>query len=670
MKCFLLAANVMWLLVLIGFGQFRAGASAVDVTPTAFPVIQNGGFLEGQIHLATEKLHARCLTLDDGKTRLAMVIVDSCMIPRTLCDDAKRLAAEKTGLNPGKILIAATHTHSAPSVMDFCLGSRADPGYSVFLVEKIVQAIAEAVRRLEPAKAAWASVDAGDFTNCRRWITRADAMQIDPFGAATVRAMMHPGYQNPKFVGPAGPKDPWLTFLSVQTASGKPLALLGNYSMHYFGGHPGASPDYCGHFADQVEQRLASGEDAFVGLLSQGTSGDLWWADYGKAKVTREIESYTKELVDLVVEAHTNLEHRADVGLAMAEKRMSFRRRIPDEARLAWARDLMKGMVGRRPKNRPEVYAEQAIYIHEHPEEEVVLQAIRVGALGMVAMPNEVYALTGLKVKAQSPLPMTCTLELANGAAGYIPPPEQHTFGGYTTWPARTAGLAVDAEPVIVDSVLALLEEVSGKKRRKYEEQSNAYSEAVLRTQPDIYWRLGEQGGEIAYDSSGNGRHGTYIGRLAYHLPGIPGARNASHAVHFAGGMVNRITEDTPVGNYSIVFWLWNGVTTEAKLTQIGETFGFSNKGQLLVQYQDKLLQGTVTLAEKQWCHIALVRDGELVTVFVNGEQDLCGVLPETLQRKPVVIGSNELQGKLDEVAIYHRSLKLEEIANLTVIRD
>ena len=57
-------------------------------------------------------------------------------------------------------------------------------------------------------------------------------------------------------------------------------------------------------------------------------------------------------------------------------------------------------------------------------------------------------------------------MELANGAAGYIPPPEQHYLGGYTTWPARTAGMEVDAEPQIVDTLLGMLEKLSGEKRK------------------------------------------------------------------------------------------------------------------------------------------------------------------------------------------------------------
>ena len=71
-----------------------------------------------------------------------------------------------------------------------------------------------------------------------------------------------------------------------------------------------------------------------------------------------------------------------------------------------------------------------------------------------------------LKLKAQSPFKTTFNMELANGAAGYIPPPEQHHLGGYTTWPARTAGLEPNAEPVIVDTLLGLLEDLSDQKRK------------------------------------------------------------------------------------------------------------------------------------------------------------------------------------------------------------
>ena len=80
-------------------------------------MIRNGGFLEATDNKVNDSLHARCLVLDDRQTRLAIVVVDSCMLPIDLCDEAKRLASEKTGIPLNCILISATHSHSAP--LDF-----------------------------------------------------------------------------------------------------------------------------------------------------------------------------------------------------------------------------------------------------------------------------------------------------------------------------------------------------------------------------------------------------------------------------------------------------------------------------------------------------------------------------------------------------------------------
>src|SRR5690606_39734735 len=71
--------------------QFRAGAFAIDVTPLELPVIVNGGMTERVIEKVEDRLHARCLVMDDGVEQIAIVIVDNCMMPRDLLDDAKQI---------------------------------------------------------------------------------------------------------------------------------------------------------------------------------------------------------------------------------------------------------------------------------------------------------------------------------------------------------------------------------------------------------------------------------------------------------------------------------------------------------------------------------------------------------------------------------------------------
>ncbi len=298
--------------------------------------------------------------------------------------------------------------------------------------------------------------------------------------------MMHPGYQNAEYLGPAGPVDSQLTLLAARTTAGEPIAVLGNYSMHYFGASGGFSADYFGAFSRYLEEKLGrddSRNPGMVGIMSQGTSGDQHWMDYAQPQRTSySLEQYAQELGEMAVGAIERIDYRSDVELAMAQTVLTLGRRLPSSERLEWARTTRQAQSTPRPANRPEVYAEQALWIDEHPQAELVLQAVRIGELGIAAIPNEVYGITGLKLKAQSPLAPLMNLELANGAEGYIPPPEQHYLGGYTTWPARTAGLETDAEPQIVAALLTLLEQVSGgKKRRPLEgDLYNAQQRAAL----------------------------------------------------------------------------------------------------------------------------------------------------------------------------------------------
>lgn len=452
-----------------GGADFRAGAAEVDVSPETLPAIRNGGITEGSCDRVLDPLKARALVMSRGDEIAAIAVVDNCMIPLDLCDEAKGLIRQRTGIPEGRVLIAVTHAHSAPSVMDYCLGSRKQADYAALLPGRIADAVAAARSRLEPASAGWGATEAPGHTFNRRWIAKPGKEVTDPYGERTGIAHMNPGYRHPDFIGPSGPVDAGLTFLAVKARGGMPIALLANFGNHYFGVSGGFSADYFGVFARMMEERLcgSAGASGFVAMMSQGTSGDLNRFDFRLAeKPGVTMEEYAAGLAELVEAAYRKVEFREDVPLGMAEARLTLGRRVPDERRLAWAREVNGRRGDRRPKDRTEVYAEQAEWLAKNPSEAIVLQAARVGEMGLTACPNEVYAATGLKLKAQSPMALTMNIALANGASGYIPPPEQFPLGGYTTWPARTAGLEIGAEPKILEGLLALLERVSGAPRK------------------------------------------------------------------------------------------------------------------------------------------------------------------------------------------------------------
>jgi hypothetical protein len=97
---------------------------------------------------------------------------------------------------------------------------------------------------------------------------------------------------------------------------------------------------------------------------------------------------------------------------------------------------------------------------HESPDEvSVPLQALRIGDVAIAAIPFEVFAEIGLEIKAKKPLPMTFTIELANGSYGYLPTPRQHAWGGYETW-LGTNLVEKDASTKIVRTIEGLFEQL------------------------------------------------------------------------------------------------------------------------------------------------------------------------------------------------------------------
>ena len=72
------------------FADFQAGAAVVDVTPEILPVIVNGGMTGRMVDTVDNRIHARAIVISDGEEQIAIVVVDSCMMPRPLLDSAKK----------------------------------------------------------------------------------------------------------------------------------------------------------------------------------------------------------------------------------------------------------------------------------------------------------------------------------------------------------------------------------------------------------------------------------------------------------------------------------------------------------------------------------------------------------------------------------------------------
>ncbi len=445
---------------------FQAGAAAVDITPEKFPLSLRGSFTPRPTDSVHDPLHARALAMRNGEGRVVIVIVDNLGVSRETLDEIKARAAEATGWKTEQMLIAATHTHSAPSISGSG-GSEAAVACREKAAAGILRAITDAAAALQPATVAWGSDAVPEEVFNRRWFLKEGVKPANPFGG-TDQVKTNP--PRDLLVKPAGPTDPEVSVLDIRTRKRQPLAVLANYALHYVGGAPAGkiSADYFGAYAQLMRSRVGGkSPENFVAMLSNGPCGDINNIDFAGTRAPRapfeQIQLVAGKVADASWRAVRDAERHADVPIGMLQREVELVYRKPTAEQLEHARQVLA-----MPKEEAEKlpshglnYAQRIMGAAERPEKVAVLvQALRIGDQAMVTMPFEAFVEIGLEIKKKSPFARTFLIELANGAYGYLPTPRQHKLGGYETW-LGSSHVQEDASEILTRHLLEMLRELA-----------------------------------------------------------------------------------------------------------------------------------------------------------------------------------------------------------------
>ncbi|MBD3676367.1 MAG: neutral/alkaline non-lysosomal ceramidase N-terminal domain-containing protein [Planctomycetaceae bacterium] len=424
-----------------------------------------GGFQDRQAEGVHDRLHARCMVLSDGETTIALVICDSCLIPREIYDAAKQSASKKTGIPVNRILTAATHTHTAPTAAPLAQ-CHPDPDYIEHLTNQITRSIVVAHKNLRSAELGLQTADLPEEVSNRRWFVKESAMTANPFGGTEDRVRTNPPRGIDVLIEPAGPVDPEITFLSLRSQDHQPQALLANYGLHYVGGIPGGqlSADYFGEFARQITDHLDA-DESFVGMMSNGASGDVNNYRFLEPRERQPPFERIREVAAAVVQKYDSVDEKIvyqnDLTINMLERELTLGIRQPGANELTRARKLLKNAADPKRLTMNELYAQESVRLSEaDPQVTIKLQTIALGDLAIVAIPCEVFADIGLEIKQKSPFKQTFVIALANGYHGYLPTPEQHALGGYETWCSGWSYLETEASVKISEQALKMLGEI------------------------------------------------------------------------------------------------------------------------------------------------------------------------------------------------------------------
>jgi hypothetical protein len=476
MRSFLLSLSFLFLFTSFSCAdesdKLMAGTAEVDISPTVTPF----QLRSGPSDLVHDPLHVRAVAFQNGKGRAVIALMDAIGVGREMTDEAKVIAAEKTGWKPEEMLVSGTHTHTAPK------GGDSSPGRTAYEKRRkdgLAEALIEAIESLEPAKVGFASDEEPTEVFNRRWYMEEGFMPKNPLGGYD-KVKMNPGLNN--LVKPAGPTDPEVAVIDVRDKKGQPLGLIANYALHYVGGVPRvidekgrevgmASADYFGEFARIMPYRLrgATGNENFVAMMTNGTSGDINNIDFYRNRGPRapfeQIRVVAGKTADAAYRAVQKIDNYDESPIvAMKQRNVTIHYRKPKQEDIDRAIELMK----LSPKERNEInsrtssVAQNTLRFSE-PEmtktEDVIIQAIRIGDQAIVSMPFEVLVEIGMEIKEKSPFPRTLIIELANGGYGYLPPPHQHKLGGYETW-LGTSRFVEDTSVVLTKNLFEMLAEL------------------------------------------------------------------------------------------------------------------------------------------------------------------------------------------------------------------
>ncbi|MEM2702906.1 MAG: hypothetical protein QXR45_07070 [Candidatus Bathyarchaeia archaeon] len=396
-------------------GCLRAGVAAVDVTPP-LGIKMSGYFEERVARDIHDQLFAKALVLDDGETRLAVVVCDLIGVERRYLDEAKRMVYERTGIAPSNVLICCTHTHTGPDVGDMDYGS--------FLTRRIADAVQLAVNRLTDVELGVEREEEAKPLGNRRFYMKDGTVWTNP------------GILNPNIVKPAGPVDPEINVLCVRKPNGDTVGLMVNYAMHYAGLSPTEkredmytiSADYFGVFSNII-QRIRGEE--FVAMLANGACGDVIMFDAMKPhkevnKFFGHAERVASLLAGKTIWAWNQMHFKNRLKLAASMEEVSIPRRFPTEEELKFASKLARGEVKavnmRHYALKYFFYPRLEEFINAPKHVKTWVQVLAVGDLAaIVGLPGEIFVEHGLKIKKESPFKYTFICELANDYVGYVP---------------------------------------------------------------------------------------------------------------------------------------------------------------------------------------------------------------------------------------------------------
>lgn len=404
-----------------------------------------------------DDLHAHAMILESGETRIALVSIEVIAVSADFSRRVRSRIETSIGIPAGHILLSATHTHCGPVTLHhfFNQGQSLDEEYLEHMAHAVVAAVEAAWRSRKPRQ-------------LRTGLAPCDGIAIN------------------RRTNDGTPVDPFAGVLLVEELDGTAVAVAVNYACHTTVLGPDTlkiTQDFPFFTLERLRQQLGANVKAFY---FNGAEGDLSVGHKSDLSAVGVVDSFRtfataqrlgERLADSVLLSLRSLQLQpASLEVQVAEVNLPLKTYPPVEAMSAAREQALRDLEAMDPpaKEQPifpaflrakqkylfarieEYYAR--LYAESHyPEPKqlpVEVIVLRIGNLGIVSLPGEIFVQLALNVRARSPLQQTLFFGLTNDYIGYLPDMKADPQAGYEVVAARVPGEAMEILESAIDSMI------------------------------------------------------------------------------------------------------------------------------------------------------------------------------------------------------------------------
>jgi len=383
--------------------HFRAAFARENITPDRPKNLL--GYGPRMSDGVRDSLHHKVVVLDDGRRQFYFVVTDLGTIAPVTYEKAAARLKKEFNIAPENFWWSTTHTHSAPEVgsggvITVFLADRYknkyDEAYAQLVEDKLVEAVAEARKKLVPAKlgVGWGYSRANINRRAR-------------------------DVNNKTFLGenPDAPIDRKIGLLRLETVEGKPIALICNYPIHgtvLAIADTRISGDVPGEVARYVEEQTGTPLMFVNGAL--GNVAPLFSVPgYNTGIKDGPLRQFRKLLGEPILAANKRiLATTTEVKLSASKIILETPRK---ESITTWPDDMKDYL---RVSSTGEALVRMPVSFLTINDDIAIWSA-----------PCELFCEISMEIRNNSPFPNTFFAGITNGTLGYLCTEEEMKLGGY-----------------------------------------------------------------------------------------------------------------------------------------------------------------------------------------------------------------------------------------------